>query len=1001
MTVNRLPGNLDEEACWKRYALSLEKRLDEKEIDYSDLKNRCFSERNRLKMSEQEVLKTVKPWQPVAGLLSGVQNSREMKQRIRTFAFLFGGRNDLYARRSANGHYYPKCRQFYHQGICPKVYDIKSSCLRCTGQDYEPLSMDILEQHLSGNGAGKAPVIGRYLLLEKETAHSDREAKVLVFDFDNHNESEESLDWKKEADVVRRICRENNIFHFAEISGSGKGAHIWICFYDWIPAKTIRKFGKLLLDQAAREIPMVSFKAYDRMFPSQNDSPGPGSLIALPLQAEALKRGNTAFVDENWNPYQDQWQALLSYQKIDRQFVECCMTRWQEPYSSERSFLSVSKSGKTVEVNIGASLWNSGEMWRMEDTFGPVKIVLDGKIEISRENIAPRLQNQIRALAAYENQEYFRALRAGRGVWNKNSIVDLGLSTDKTVILPPGLLDTLLAKLQQAGIETDYSDCRNFGEKFPLRFKGEFRSYQKKAFDELIQYYRGILEASTGAGKTFIGAALAAHFQVPVLVLCERENLLLQWKSSFEEFLAAEGEGGQLIPCSEWIGEYYGKSKRLTGKLDIGLVQSLRSKENLQELLQPYGMVIIDECHHAASRSTMKILASVRAGRVYGLSATPLGRSDGMGLSSLMMIGPIRYTFSQRDKQKEFGIHHKVYFRYSSLVSFEKKLSFREAEKIAADDENRNQMILSDVKKCIEQQRTPLVLTSLKEHAKLLFEKLREITPNTFLLYGGNSQKENMDQLRKMKAMKKDEPLILVGTKSMIGEGFSFDRLDSIFLTLPVSSEASILQQIGRIDRKEEGKNEVWIFDYADPGISIFTGSFHKRLKVYDQNGWSIENRRKGKQKAKSIFNAKTWKKVFSSDLEQAEKTILIVSGNLDIEPVHQLIDLSLKLTMSSVKITVVCHAASALLVGNGSMQIMCIHRLEQAGIQVLLSEKDLTNYAVIDDDLIWYGDTSFLAENQFACDLIRVHDVQAASELRQFAFMKKSQDSFRNGTLF
>ena len=33
---------------------------------------------------------------------------------------------------------------------------------------------------------------------------------------------------------------------------------------------------------------------------------GLGNLIALPLQGRALKDGNSAFVDENWNAYSDQ-----------------------------------------------------------------------------------------------------------------------------------------------------------------------------------------------------------------------------------------------------------------------------------------------------------------------------------------------------------------------------------------------------------------------------------------------------------------------------------------------------------------------------------------------------------------------------------------------------------------------------------------------------------------------------------------------------------------------
>ena len=59
---------------------------------------------------------------------------------------------------------------------------------------------------------------------------------------------------------------------------------------------------------------MRSFKYYDRMLPAQDHLPintitgklGLGNLVALPLQGQALKYGNSAFVDENWNAYPNQ-----------------------------------------------------------------------------------------------------------------------------------------------------------------------------------------------------------------------------------------------------------------------------------------------------------------------------------------------------------------------------------------------------------------------------------------------------------------------------------------------------------------------------------------------------------------------------------------------------------------------------------------------------------------------------------------------------------------------
>jgi hypothetical protein len=66
------------------------------------------------------------------------------------------------------------------------------------------------------------------------------------------------------------------------------------------------------------------------MIPAQDHMPegGIGNLIALPLQGQALKSGNSAFIDENWNAYPDQWQVLKSTSKISKAFIDEKINEW-------------------------------------------------------------------------------------------------------------------------------------------------------------------------------------------------------------------------------------------------------------------------------------------------------------------------------------------------------------------------------------------------------------------------------------------------------------------------------------------------------------------------------------------------------------------------------------------------------------------------------------------------------------------------------------------------
>ena len=114
-------------------------------------------------------------------------------------------------------------------------------------------------------------------------------------------------------DALRKICEENNIDILIERSRSGNGAHAWIIFTEFIPASLARDFGYLLIEKGAASINLKSFRYYDRMFPTQDHSQGLGNVIALPLQGKALKNGNSAFVDENWNAYYDQWSVSYTH----------------------------------------------------------------------------------------------------------------------------------------------------------------------------------------------------------------------------------------------------------------------------------------------------------------------------------------------------------------------------------------------------------------------------------------------------------------------------------------------------------------------------------------------------------------------------------------------------------------------------------------------------------------------------------------------------------------
>ena len=102
-----------------------------------------------------------------------------------------------------------------------------------------------------------------------------------------------------------------------------------------VSAALVRKFGFALLEKGAEEVNLKSFKYYDRMLPAQDHLPegGLGNLIALPLQGKALLEGNSAFIDEKWNAYPDQWSVLMGTPRLTKEFLEEKIKEWEPEYT--------------------------------------------------------------------------------------------------------------------------------------------------------------------------------------------------------------------------------------------------------------------------------------------------------------------------------------------------------------------------------------------------------------------------------------------------------------------------------------------------------------------------------------------------------------------------------------------------------------------------------------------------------------------------------------------
>jgi len=269
----------------------------------------------------------------------------------------------------------------------------------------------------------------------------------------------------------------------------------------------------------------------------------------------------------------------------------------------------------------------------------------------------------------------------------------------------------------------------------------------------------------------------------------------------------------------------------------------LFKKDNFEELIKGYGLVIVDECHHVAAFSFENILKQIKAKYVYGLTATPT-RKDGWHKIIYMQCGDIRARVSNRELKQNREIEHEVIVKktnYKYIPTEEKdKIQISEILNDMCQNVFRNSMIVEDIKKSVLEGRIPIVLTERIEHLKILKEALEDLNVPV-VIYKGNMGKKKTREIQELlrEADEKHKPRIILATSSSIGEGFDDNRLDTLFLTMPVSWKGRIIQYVGRLHREHEDKEKVIVYDYLD-NMKVLEKMYNRRLKGYKIAGYEI-----------------------------------------------------------------------------------------------------------------------------------------------------------------
>ena len=907
------------------------------------------------------------------------------------FVMFCRGRKDVYDLRYTNpktgkNGYYTQCFNRWDRDCHIQKRD-GVRCKDCELRSYKPITLPLIKAHMTGTDTNGNDVVAIYPMLENNLC------QLLVFDFDNHAKGAEQDDhaniddsWKEEINALRRICKNLDVDAVVERSRSGRGAHLWIFFKEMIPARLARRFGFALLEKGAESVNLKSFRYYDRMIPTQDVLPdgGLGNVIALPLQGLALKSGNSAFVDDNWNAYEDQLKVLAGTRRLTRQEIEDYLSLWYSAGSASEDDGNDTPWDKSTEIESGG-------------VDGVVHIVLSDSVYIDSSGMTNKTKRQLRRMATFSNKQYFQNQAMDIPNYDASRFIYLGRDVGKYIVLPRGLREEILKRLDDARVRYEVEDKRTVGRKLNISFKGDLRDSQIPAVETMLKNETGILHAATAFGKTVVCCDMIARRSVSTLILVDRADLMNQWLKRLDEFLDIDEDlpeyqtkSGRTRKRKTLIGNLQGAHDTLTGIVDVAMIRSLKKKDGFHPMLKKYSQVYFDECHHAASASAIEVLQEINAKYVYGVTATPK-RGDGKEKINEFLLGPIRYRFTAKDRAEEQNIDHLVYPRFTKTVKphhLSKTPYGNEAFELIRNNDARDEQITRDVVECVQAGRTPVILTKYVDHAKKLSARLKEYADRLILLTGANGTKVRRAQVEELNNVDDAESLILVGTGSLLGEGFDYPRLDTLFMVTPVSGENVVEQYVGRLNRDYEGKENVIVYDYVDSHIPKFDKMFASRMKAYKKIGYKLCVNMDGeKQRVNAIYDIENYAEVYWRDLEEAKFSIIVSSPTLNNQKVNHIIKVLGKRLELGIKATVVTWHPDSYKYGRDDTRMELMERLRKAGFEIRLVEDSCEHYAVIDDEIVWYGSVNLLSKEDADDNLMRVCSREIAEELLEITF--------------
>lgn len=329
------------------------------------------------------------------------------------------------------------------------------------------------------------------------------------------------------------------------------------------------------------------------------------------------------------------------------------------------------------------------------------------------------------------------------------------------------------------------------------------------------------------SGKTEIAAGLIKSFPVYWTFIVHRSGLMYQAAERF----AMRGITGVGV-----LGD---------GKVEVGQHVTVTTFQTMwsqiktpavKELLKKTQGIIVDEVHTLPGPTWSQVAEAFQEARYrFGLSGTPLDRSDQRSLITVGSIGPVIHR-TPADVLVDAGVLAKPRINMVRVDQVVERPTYQGIYGAGViRSQRRNATLLS----CIKTAQKPcLVFVTNLRHGAILLDEAKRAGMSAFFVRGDVEEAKRAELKDKLRSKTIDVVIASVVWQ----EGIDIPELASVVIAGGGKSVIAALQRVGRGMRRAAGKDTFEVWDISDVGTRTLENHSKARINAYTREGYEVRH---------------------------------------------------------------------------------------------------------------------------------------------------------------